>query len=92
MNLQLFLSDRTKGRLRHFPPDIKRKIRVGLDEIRAHPAAGKDLSKKLEGWKSYRTGAMRIIYRREPRGIEVLAVGHRRTIYEEAARVIGKAR
>jgi mRNA-degrading endonuclease RelE of RelBE toxin-antitoxin system len=70
-------------------PDLKRKVRAGIDAIREDPLAGKPLQDDLAGLRSLRIGRARIIYRTVGRGvIEVIAVGSRRTIYEETLRLL----
>ncbi len=73
--------------LRHLPPEPKRRVRAALDAIRAEPDAGKELHLELDGWRRARVGGLRIVYR-VAADIEVLAIGARETIYEEAARLI----
>lgn len=72
-------------------PRLKRKIRAGLRQIMAAPESGKSLKDKLSGLQSYRIGKFRIIYRRSSsRVIDIVAVGPRKTIYEETYRIIKK--
>lgn len=72
-------------------PLLKRKIRAGLRHIVAEPEAGKSLKDELEGLKSYRIGKFRIIYRTAPkRIIDIVAIGPRKSIYEETYRIIKK--
>jgi len=75
--------------VRGFHPELKRKVRAGLDLIRSDPAAGKPLHDELAGLQSLRVGRVRIIYRAVPgRVIELVAIGPRRTIYEETLRLL----
>jgi mRNA interferase RelE/StbE len=70
-------------------PQLKRKIRAGLRHILAEPESGKSLKDDLEGFKSYRTGRFRIIYRISSKQIiDIVAVGPRKSIYEETYRII----
>ncbi len=79
--------------VRDLHPDIRRKVRAGLDLIRTDPASGKALHDKLAGLRSLRLGRLRIVYRVAPgRVIEVVAIGPRRTIYEETLRRLRKPR
>ncbi len=69
----------------------KKRVHAALHEIRKEPASGKQLQDELEGYRSFRVGKLKIIYRRTVRKeIEIIAVGPRRTIYEEAALLIIK--
>jgi len=70
-------------------PHIKRKIRVTLQLLQSEPEAGKALREELVGLRSYRLGRLRIIYRVLKAGvIDIVAIGPRKTIYEETFRLI----
>ena len=72
-------------------PRLKRKIRAGLQHILAEPDSGKWLKDELEGMQSYKIGRFRIIYRRSSLKIlDIVAIGPRKTIYEETYRIIKK--
>ena len=72
-------------------PKLKRKIRAGLQHIVTEPESGKSLKDELEGLKSYRIRRFRIIYRVSSKKIiDVVAIGPRKTIYEETYRIIKK--
>ena len=72
-------------------PQLKRKIRGGLRHIVNEPESGKSLKDELEGLKSYRIRKFRIIYRISSKQIiDIVAVGPRKTIYEETYRIIKK--
>ena len=72
-------------------PQLKRKIRAGLRHIVVEPESGKSLKDELEGLKSYRISRFRIVYRISPkRNINIVAIGPRRTIYEETYKIIKK--
>jgi mRNA interferase RelE/StbE len=76
--------------VRGLHPDLKQKIRAGLDLIRSDPAAcGKPLRDELANLRSLRVGRVRIIYRLgRRRTVDVIAIGPRRTIYEETLRLL----
>jgi mRNA-degrading endonuclease RelE of RelBE toxin-antitoxin system len=62
-------------------------MRAGVDVIREDPSLGKALHDDLDGLRSFRVGRSRIIYRTVGQSlIEVIAVGPRRTIYEDTLR------
>jgi mRNA interferase RelE/StbE len=70
--------------VRGLHPELKRKVRAGLDRIRTEPATGKALRDQLDGLRSLRIGRLRIVYRIGPdRVIDLVAIGPRRTIYQE---------
>ena len=72
-------------------PQLKRKIRAGMQHIVTEPESGKSLKDELGGLKSYRISRFRIIYRISSKHtIDVVAVGPRKTIYEETYRIIRK--
>lgn len=72
--------------IRGLHPDLKRKIRSALDDVLADPSVGKSLRDELAGLRSCRVARFRIIYRVAGTVIEVVAIGPRRTIYEETWR------
>jgi len=75
--------------LRRLHPELKRKVRAALDLIREDPAIGKELHDDLEGLRSVRVGRFRVVYRvAERRVVDLVAIGPRRTIYEETARLL----
>jgi len=73
--------------IRHLPPDVKRALRAAIRALAVNPAAGEPLYAELEGRFKYRVRRYRIIYRvdRAARILRIVAVGHRRSIYEELA-------
>ena len=74
--------------IRRLHPQLKRKLRLALADILDDPTCGKALKEELEGYWSLRLGRSRIIYRLRGGGIEIVAIGPRKTIYEEAARLV----
>jgi len=74
--------------IRQVPPELKRKLRAALEDILDDPTCGKALKEELEGYWTLRVGRTRIIYRRAGDNVEIIAIGPRETIYEEAARQI----
>ena len=78
--------------VRSLHPEIKRKVRAGLDLIRTDPAVGKELRDELAGLRSLRVGRFRIVYRVAGRRlIDLVAIGPRRTIYQETLRLLQRA-
>ncbi|MEW6365540.1 MAG: type II toxin-antitoxin system RelE/ParE family toxin [Acidobacteriota bacterium] len=78
--------------VRGLHPELKRKVRSALDEILRHPDGGKALKQDLAGLRSWRLGRIRIIYREQGTDVvDVVAIGPRRTIYEETIRLIRRA-
>ena len=83
MNFKLVVPLPLTELIRHLSPEVKRKIRVAIDELSENPRAGKALTLKLKGMRSYRVGRMRIVYRTENSTIKLIDIGPRRTIYQK---------
>ena len=68
----------------HLPPAIKRDATQALRTLSADPHAGAPLERELKGLWKYRTRSFRVVYRivADQRILHVVAVGHRRTIYD----------
>jgi mRNA interferase RelE/StbE len=91
MRYRLRVPDEIVDFLRSLHPEIKRKIKAGLDLIASDPGVGKSLRHELRGLKSFQIGRFRIIYGvTSKRIIEIVAIGPRRTIYEETYRLLKK--
>ena len=74
-------------------PQIKRRMRAGLDLLGRDAHAGKALRAELEGLRSLRVGRFRIVYQLASRRIiDIIAIGPRKTIYEETLRLVMKDR
>ena len=75
--------------VRGLHPELKGNVRAGLDVIRTDLSVGKELRDELAGLRSFRVGRFRIIYRIAPRRlIDLVAIGPRRTIYQETLRLL----
>jgi mRNA interferase RelE/StbE len=90
--LTLKLPPQLRDLIRQLHPDLKRKVRAALTDILQDPACGKPLKEDLQGYLSLRVGQLRVIYRPDEEGVEIVAIGPRRTIYEDAARHILRSR
>jgi len=71
--------------IRSLYPQVKRKIRSAVDEILKMPASGKQLRGELVGYRSFRVGRIRIIYREKDEIIEIVTIGRREVVYFETA-------
>jgi mRNA interferase RelE/StbE len=71
--------------IRALHPDLKRSIKAAVRAIAADPERGEPLLRDLDGLWKYRVRRFRIVYAvdRKARVIRVMAVGHRRNVYEE---------
>ncbi len=75
--------------IRGLHPTLKQQIRAAFQVLIQRPTAGKALKNELAGLRSYRVGRARIVYRLAgERIIEIVAIGPRRTIYEETYRLL----
>jgi mRNA interferase RelE/StbE len=68
-------------------PDLKRSIKSAVRAIAADPACGEPLQREFNGLRKYRVRRFRIVYavEQKTRVIRLMAVGHRRHVYEELA-------
>lgn len=91
---RLKMSEETAGLIRALHPDLKRKIKAALQSVLNDPHSGKDLKNELEGLRSFKVGRFRVVYKgaKEKGIIEVIAVGPRKTIYEETLRLLKRER
>jgi mRNA interferase RelE/StbE len=73
--------------VRRLAPDVRRSVKQAVRALSVDPGLGELLQRDLEGFGQYRVRRFRIVYRidRTRRTLQVLAVGHRRTVYEAAA-------
>jgi mRNA interferase RelE/StbE len=73
--------------VRHLPPTLKRSVRSAIRALAANPKAGEPLRGEFEGLFKFRVRRYRIVYRvlERARVVRILAVGERRTVYEELA-------
>jgi hypothetical protein len=62
-----------------------------IDALSDRPDIGKALRRELEGFWSARVGRQRVIYQWSRARLDVVLVGPRATIYEEASR-LGRAK
>ncbi|MDC8450341.1 MAG: type II toxin-antitoxin system RelE/ParE family toxin [Nitrospira sp.] len=71
--------------IRSLHPDLKRSIKSAIRAIAADPDCGELLQRELDGLRKYRVRRFRIVYAidQKARGIRLMAVGHRRHVYEE---------
>lgn len=74
-------------RTAHLPPGVKRSLKAGLRALAENPGLGEPLHGELQGNFKYRVRRYRILYQmdRSSRTLRVVAVGHRRSVYEELA-------
>lgn len=80
---ELILAPEVRQLVRVLPPTLKRKVRAGIEAIRAEPELGEELMRELSGLRRLRVGRLGIVYRVRARQIQVVAIGPRATIYLE---------
>jgi mRNA interferase RelE/StbE len=89
---RLKMSDETADLVRTLHPDLKRKIKAALQAVLNDPLSGKALKNELEGLQSFKVGKFRVVYKtvKDKGIIEIVAIGPRKTIYEETLRLLKK--
>jgi mRNA interferase RelE/StbE len=73
--------------IRHLSPEVKRAVKSAIRALAGNPALGEPLQRELRGLWKYRVKRFRIVYAvdRPRRILRVVAVGHRRAVYEDIA-------
>ena len=76
--------------IRSLPPEVKRGVKAAIRSLSDNPNAGEPLQRELDGLWKYRVRRFRIIYAidRQRRVLRIMAVGHRRAVYEELADLV----
>jgi mRNA interferase RelE/StbE len=71
--------------IRSLHPDLKQLIKSPIRAIAAYSECGEPLKQELDGLRKYRVRRFRVVYavHRRMRVIRLMAVGHRRSVYEE---------
>ncbi|MFO0776283.1 MAG: type II toxin-antitoxin system RelE/ParE family toxin [Nitrospira sp.] len=71
--------------IRSLHPDLKPLIKSAIRAITANPGCGEPLKRELDGLRKYRVRRFRIVYAvdQKNRLIRLMAVGHRRFVYED---------
>lgn len=89
---RLKMSDETARLVRTLHPDLKRKIKAALQTVLSDPLSGKALKDELKDLQSFKVGKFRVIYKaaKDKGIIEIVAIGPRKTIYEETLRLLRK--
>jgi mRNA interferase RelE/StbE len=80
--------------VRHLEPQLKQRIKAVLRALASDPARGDALKGDLSEFRKYRVGRFRVVYALDSRRrvIRVVAIGHRRRIYEEVAALVASSR
>lgn len=87
---RLLILPLASDRIRNLAPDLKRGIRQAIRAIAQDPSKGEPLRQELSDYLKYKVRRFRIVYQvdRRTRLITIMAVGHRRAIYEELAATV----
>ena len=78
--------------MRGLHPQLKAGVKAALKMVVEDPCCGKPLKDELDGLRSVRVKRFRIVYRLvvAEKEIEIVAVGPRKSIYEETYCVLSK--
>lgn len=88
---KLIVSGDIRELIRTMHPSLEKRLKASLKMILSDPYLGKALIGELAGLRSFRVSSFRIIYRtKDPKQIELIAIGPRERIYEETLRTIQK--
>ena len=92
MTYSLFYSKTAARDIKKLDGASRKMLEKGLLRIGSDPFLGKPLLKELKGYHSYRVPAYRIIYKIEKFKLVILvvAVGHRKNIYDRIKRALLK--
>ena len=73
--------------IRHLSPEVRRAVKSAIRALADNPALGEPLQRELQGLWKYRVKRFGIVYAvdRPRRILRVVAVGHRRAVYEDIA-------
>lgn len=69
--------------IRHLPPERKRIVKAAIIALSENPLLGLPLMRELQGLWKYRVDRYRIVYSFDRSVLRVVAVGHRRRIYDD---------
>jgi mRNA interferase RelE/StbE len=80
--------------IRRLPPDVKRSVRQAVCALVRNPQIGTPLIGELAGLWKYRVRRFRIVYEvnRAHGAVRIVAVGHRRGIYDEVTEAVRRVR
>ena len=80
--------------IRRLPPDVKCSVRQAVRALVRNPQIGTPLIGELAGLWKYRVRRFRIVYEvnRAHGAVRIIAVGHRRGIYDEVTEAVRRVR
>lgn len=76
--------------IRKLSPETRKVCKNAFEHIAENPYAGKPLKSPLDKFMSFRTSSYRIVYlvKEKKITIVIVAVGHRRDVYEKLRRML----
>ncbi len=92
MIYRLSIPDEIREIVRHQSPVAKQKINAAWDAILENPYSGKVLQDQLHGTRSYVIPPFRVIYEIKLQQVRVLAIGLRKTVYDDFTRQLEKSK
>src|SRR2546428_1345112 len=63
--------EQARDAVRVLPPDVKRRVRAAVDELKADPTGGEPLGGELTGLHRARVGRYRVVYRATANAVEI---------------------
>lgn len=71
-------------------PEVKKQLKEALNTLKENPYSGKTLREELNFFRSFKIKRYRVIYHIDDslRHIVIVALGHRRDIYEIATKLL----
>ena len=89
---QIKLTPTAARAFNRLPPELKKQIKMVLKTLGEDPYSGKPLRNELSHFRSLKMKRYRAIYYPEDHSqrVVVVAIGHRRDIYDIATKIISK--
>ena len=87
---QIKLTPTTVNAFNSLHPEVKKQLKKALNTLKENPYSGKSLREELIFFQSFKIKRYRVIYQIDDnlQLIVVIALGHRRDIYEVATKLL----
>lgn len=87
---QVKLTPTAFNEFRRLHPNVKKQLKDALNILRDNPFTGKQLREDLDYFRTFKIKRYRVIYQIDDnlKHIIVIALGHRRDIYEVATKLL----
>ena len=94
MTYRILIKEPAKKQIDRLDKSIRERMYEAIKRIASFPSIGKPLRRPLDGYWSFRMGDWRIIYEIHEKIITIIvvAVGHRREIYEAIRKIFDRIR